>query len=98
MPMTWTYSPILVLSGRYLTGLQPVYAPGILTTPDWLERNRAALSAAPPQFLVVAKDQWKQAPAGTLAPYIPDMVEAWRREFTVVRHENSRFLLLERQR
>jgi hypothetical protein len=34
MATAWTYSPILVLSGRYLTGIQPVYAPGVMTTPD----------------------------------------------------------------
>lgn len=97
MATTWTYSPILVLSGRYLTGIQPVYAPGVMTTPDWLERNRLALSAAPPRFLVVAAGEWEQEPAEKLAPYIPDTVKAWRREFTLIRYENSKFRLLERQ-
>jgi hypothetical protein len=89
----WTVAPILVFSQRHIVGTQPFYTPHILTGPRWAARDREALSAHPPAFLVAPAD-WLTADPNSLAPYLPDIIEGWRRSHSVVVHDNGTWRIL----
>jgi hypothetical protein len=87
--MTPTDMPLLFFGQRYQAGLFPVYEAGMFASGDWLARNRAALMASPPDYLVVPREAG-DAPA----PFMPDLVSQWRSVFATTLYQNARYRLL----
>jgi hypothetical protein len=87
--MTPTGMPLLFFGQRYQAGLFPVYEAGMFASSDWLARNRAALMASPPDYLVVPREA-----GDTPAPFMPDLITQWRSVFATTLYQNTRYRLL----
>jgi hypothetical protein len=94
--MTWTQSPMLFFSKRYLSGIAPVYAPNILTSPEWQELNRERIAKEPPKVIVVNNAEWAGIESSLIAPYISDLIERWKSEYTSVIYRNEYYTILSR--
>jgi hypothetical protein len=87
--MAPTDMALLFFAQRHQPGIFPVYEAGMYSSPFWLGRNRTALIASPPDYLVMLK-----APADNPAPFIPDLRRQWDKEYTVLLYSNDRYKLL----
>jgi hypothetical protein len=90
--MTPTDMPMLFFGQRYQAGIFPVYESGMFSDANWLARNRDALRASPPDYLVVPEEA-----SNDPAPFMPDLLSEWRSSFTTTLYRNARYRLLTRQ-
>jgi hypothetical protein len=91
LAMHYFHSPLVVFSDRQIAGLQPVYMPGILTTPAWLQRNVRVLDSDPVRVLVVSPTEWAASPPDALAPYDAATVTRWRQVYDRVLFSDPTF-------
>jgi hypothetical protein len=89
--MTPTDMPMLFFGQRHQAGIFPVYERGMFSNAYWLALNRTALTASPPDFLVV-----RQGANDDPAPFMPDVVSQWFREYRTTLYENGGYRLLAR--
>ena len=88
--MVPTDMPLLFFSQRSQPGIFPVYERGMFAGDFWLQRNRAALEAGPPDYIVVMRTSASDDPA----PFIPALVREWRSKYKTVLYQNERYQLL----
>ena len=87
--------PMLFFAHRHQPGLFPTYEPGMFSGPLWLDENTARLEQAPPDYLVLQK-AFDARGIGLSAPYVPELLAAWQREYRTVVYQNDWFFLLAR--
>jgi hypothetical protein len=89
--LTPTDMPMLFFGQRYQAGIFPVYESGMFSSRYWLDRNRTALTASPPDYLVVP-----QSMDNDPAPFMPDVISKWESQYRTKLYENTRYRLLAR--
>lgn len=90
--MSPTDMALLFFAQRYQPGIFPVYEAGMFSSRFWIRKNRAALEAFPPDYLVVL-----QGPNDDPAPFIPGLLREWQSQFKTTLYENRRYKLLARR-
>ncbi|WP_428249913.1 hypothetical protein [Ferrovibrio sp.] len=95
-PMRLTPSPVLVMAGRYMTGLYLVHFPTYLEAGPWAARHREAVLRSDPKYLLVLRQEW----TGNFNPLIPpfdvELLRRWHHDYSIVVYENRLFQLLAR--
>jgi hypothetical protein len=95
--MPQTRMPMLFFAHRHQPGLFPTYEASMFSGPSWLKENAALLRQTPPDFLVLQKAFNGQV-LGLPAPYVPDLLAEWERDYRTLVYQNDWFFLLARNR
>jgi hypothetical protein len=90
-----TRMPMLFFAQRHQPGLFPTYEPGMFSGSLWLKENAARLEQSPPDYLVLQKAFNAQV-LGLPAPYVPELLAEWQRDYHRLIYQNDWFFLLAR--
>lgn len=90
-----TRMPMLFFAQRHQPGLFPTYEPGMFSGPLWVKENVARLEKSPPDYIVLQKAFNAQV-LGLPAPYAPELLAQWQRDYRHLIYQNDWFFLLAR--
>jgi len=88
------WNNFLFFTGRRAAGLTPCYVPGLLTQPEWQERNRRQIAADRPKYvLLVGGGPLDGKPENELARYLPRIWSDVERDYPEIVLQSGIFLV-----